>query len=271
MIVPILLATPAWATPIEKNVVFMDYAGSLGGTIHISSNGGSSFQNVYAGPYQFNVYEAVINGGGGVGKGNLIESMVVMFCDSASYNLQLSYPYVELSGADVLSGSPLNPYGRLFSQTTQANAIDTYERMSWALQYAFDHGATWYKAAQIYIWELWSDAVSGEPFNLASGNFQVLGSDLTTALLNSVEFLRTNADTSVIASLNVPVQTTDLANALYSDTLSGSEVPTYFKNSASSQEFLMMPTSPVPEPGTLLLLGSGLAGLGGIAYRRRKS
>ncbi len=30
------------------------------------------------------------------------------------------------------------------------------------------------------------------------------------------------------------------------------------------------PTSPVPEPGTFILVGLGIAGLCGVAYRRRK-
>lgn len=211
--------------------------------------------------------------GTGVGSGTLVDHLVAMYCDSASYNLMMSYPYVQLSGTDVLDG-----YGRLYDHTSPATAEATYAHMSWALQYAFSQNTQdWYKAAQIYTWELMSDAVYGDGFDLAHGVFQVASSDRTQTLLNEVNYISNNANSSVMADLNVPVTLLEnVSSALYSDTLSG--VTRYFKNSESSQEFLVDPMTPVPEPvstvpepATFLLFTFGLAGLGGMAWGHRKS
>ncbi len=255
----IFIAAPTWAT-ISRDVVVMDYMGALGGTIQITADGGSHWEFVYAGPYRFNVYDAALSGGNVVKSGSSTE-LVLMFCDSASYNLATSYPYVELSGSDVLSG-----YGRLYDHASSPTAIDTYKRMSWAFQYAMSPSSTTNekKAAQVYIWELWSDVVTGDPFNLAAGQFQVASINLS-AITTEINYILSHVDTSVIASLNVPVtKLSGITDALYSDILSG--FTTYFKNSESSQEFLVDPFVHAPEPGTLLMLGGGLLGL--LAHRR---
>jgi hypothetical protein len=254
----IFLAAPAWAT-ISRDVVFMDYAGALGGTIEITVNGGKTTEGVYVGPYQFNIFDATIDSGNLVKKTPL-QSILVMFCDSASYNLVMSnFPYVELQGADVLNGSAATPYGRLYSQLVNSQPIDaavaleTYERMAWAFNYAMGQGTQgWYQAAQVYMWELWSDAVTGEHFSITGGQFQVISP--SSLLSTNVTYLRDSAGTNMLPLLNVPVSsvTVECDKALYKDISTGACT----NNSNLSQEFI---TGAVPEPGTLLLLGLGLA------------
>jgi hypothetical protein len=243
------LAGPAAATPLVRDVIMMDWAGALGGTLLISANGGGSFENVYAGPYQFNVFEAVRNGDQ-VSKGAEIARLIGMFCDSASYDLLNSAAYVELSGNDLQNG-----YGRLYAHAPAATAKETYQHASWALSYASLRGtADWYRAAQAYMWELWSDAVNGNAFDLASGSFQVASSDRTPTLMNEVGFLVANARTDMMASLDVPVTLATGSTARYTTTLSG--VTSDFRDSESSQEMLTTPVARIAEPNSLGLVAT---------------
>jgi hypothetical protein len=250
-----LLVSPASAELIRP-VVSMTYLGASGGAIHIIIGGNEEYVSV--GPYAFNVSGTIEH---------------VMFCDSASYNLETPFSYVQLSGADVLNGSALTPYGRLYSLVDASTAKDTYELMSWAFQHASTQSTDqlkyeWYRAAQIYMWELWADTASpttDTSFNLAAGDFQVALADRKDALVADVMWLNNNAKTNVIQSLYVPVRSPNSTHpALYQDA-SGH----LYGNSDSSQEFLVDPSTPVPEPGTLLLLGSGLAGFALWVRRHR--
>lgn len=273
------VAGPAAAdTVLARDIVVMEYKGGLGNSIVISDNGGASTAFVKAGPYEFNVWEAKVKTDGTLTKigSTPIATLVVMFCDSAAYNLLTSFAYVELSGLDVLNGN-----GRLYRDAPSAStALTTYEHMSWAYHWALSQSdPVALTAAQAYIWEKESNAVTGDPFNLAGGKFQVTNASTRLQLKPYVDFLLQTADTSLLASVNTPVDRiascagqTTCSTAQYSDILptgtTNTLVTQYFKTSSSSQEFLWQPFTVVPEPGMFEFLASGLLVVAAVARLR---
>jgi hypothetical protein len=106
-------------------------------------------------------------------------------------------------------------------------------------------------AAQAAVWELTWDTAKGNGFDLSADNFRLYGGvnagDVTTIYNNAIANMNTfNTSGYVIASN--PVGSTDWKD---------------------SQNYIIH--NPVPVPPSALLLGSGLLGLAGLRYRRKKS
>jgi len=123
-----------------------------------------------------------------------------------------------------------------------------YEEAAYIFSLAAAPGAsaTTIADAQWANWELFEpDSASDLPSSMNQ-------SDITTLLDNAAAYVANNPDSSLYANYQVYIP------------VSGTQ------SEGGTPQVFMGDLAPSPEPGSLILLGSGLLGIAGFVYRRRR-
>lgn len=128
-----------------------------------------------------------------------------------------------------------------------------FEAAAWVLSQGYSPALA--PAAQVAVWELTWDYQYDRPFNLSDGDFR-LSSPTDTTFVTNV----TNIYNAALAGIEAGFDQSRYA-ILHSPATSGA---------TDVQDYIVPNPAHTPVPASVLLLGSGLVGLGLLGYRKRQ-